>query len=815
MVQLFRGDGGYACDMVLENGNWCLAYISVADVDKMFVEDFGRYVAKLKSSVSEADWMRSLASTPRELHFVRQSNNGISTTCLAQAERLDGPATVYGAPPAVVWAQRSGNRWSLVAHEGGETKMVFEYPNPLRNPAACRDSDGQLWCACDFREAGRDMFAVLTDAFGLRVQVKILGKKNSELSIPGRRPRLVSGIDGAVWLTFERAEREFSHVYLQNLQESAKTSAVKLSSGDELNFTAHPMIDEDGNVLVIWENAPGWGEDEQLGRFRRIMLRKFAPDSQKISDGPGTEDGAIPIPISAFRDSHVQNRIPLNPLLLNTFVRGLNPRTSLMCAYRMFRFSGHKSFGWDVFETHFDGESWSAPRQLTKHFGFADTPYRVLQKGESLLVAVHCCEHLPRATFAEQKQESAQRSTQHTWGHRVELWEVPINEKIEEKPLEYETLKVVVPKSVISPALEPASLLNPPSGLRLIWGDLHAHSCFSKCMSANDGMPADVLRWQRDVVGCRVLCTTEHVEYCSSVEFIRSLDLVEAEAANPNSCEFGYIPLYGVEWAKYPAHHTNFFCIDRQIFEQLRAVLLRLDHLSKIYRKIKEEFPPNSVVAIRHFHGMTQGPHNVLAEDVAATHDPEIEWTMEAAQIRGDMMFSPPKNYATFPANFLMAGARIGLIAASDHARGGPLKFCLTGFWVPEVTPQAVFDALRERRTIGAISGKMAVWLRAPNVEMGQTGNATLPVQLVAELASAHPLRNIRLWRDGKWILQKSLSSHAESVVLQDENVSPGEHCYIVRAEAERAINCATTNEPIVDDLPVVGYSSPIWLRVR
>ena len=793
MVQLFRGDGGYACDMVLENGNWCLAYISVADVDKMFVEDFGRYVAKLKSGVSEADWMRSLTSTPRQLHFVRQSNNGTSTTCLAQAERLDGPAMLDGAPPAVVWTQRSGNRWSLMAHEGNETKMVFEYPNPLRNPAACRDSDGQLWCACDFREAGQDMFAVLTDAFGLRVQVQILGKNSSEISIPGRRPRLVSGIDGAVWLTFERAEREFSHVYLQNLQESAKTFAVKLSSGDELNFTAHPIINEDGRVLVIWENAPSWGEDEQFGRFRRIILKEFDPHSQKILDGPGTEEGAIPIPISAFRDSHVQNRIPLNPLLLNT-------SEGLMCAYRIFRFSGHKSFGWDVFETNFDGESWSAPHQLTKHFGFADTPYRVIPKGESLLVAVHCCEHLPRATFAEQKQESAQRANQHTWGHRVELWEVPINEKVEEKPLEYETLKVVVPKSVISPALEPASLLHPPSGLRLIWGDLHAHSCFSKCMSANDGMPADVLRWQRDIIGCRVLCTTEHVEYCSSVEFIRSLDLVEAEAA-----ENDIIPLYGVEWAKYPAHHTNLFCIDRQIFEQLRAVLLRLDHLSKIYRKIKEEFPPNSVVAIRHFHGMTQGQHNVLAEDVAATHDPEIEWTMEAAQIRGDMMFSPPKNYATFPANFLMAGARIGLIAASDHARGGPLKFCLTGFWVNEVTPQAVFDALRERRTIGAISGKMAVWLKAPNVEMGQAGNATLPIQLVAELASAHPLRNIRLWRDGEWIAQKSLSSHAESVVLQDEKVSPGEHCYIVRAEAE----------PTVANLPVVSYSSPIWLRVQ
>lgn len=792
MVQLFRGDGGYACDVSLDKDGWHLAYISVADVDKIFVEDFGRYVAKLKSGVSETDWMQSLTSTRRELHLVRQRGNDISTMCLARAERLDGPVLVEGETPAVVWTQRSDNSWSLMAHEGSETRIVFASPNALRNPTACRDSEGELWCACDFREGGRDM-----------VRVWVLGRKNDEISTPGRRPRLVSGRDGAVWLTFERAENGFAHIHLQNAREAAGASAVKLSSGDDLNFTANPMIDEDGNVMVVWENAPGWGEDEQFGRFRRIILKAFNPTEQKIWGAPGTEEGVLPIPVSAFRDSHVQNRIPLNPLLLRT-------PGGLMCTYRMFRFSGRKSFGWDVFETHCAGEDWSESRRLTEQFGFADTRYRVLSHGKSLFVATHCCEHLPWATFEELRQGIAKRSTQHTWEHRVELWERAIDEDSEEKPLEYDRLKAVVPKSVRAPVLEPESLPHPPAGLQLIWGDLHAHSCLSKCMGANDGMPADVLRWQRDIAGCQIVCLTEHVEYLSSVEFLRAIDLVEAEAARND-----IIPLYGVEWAKYPAHHTNFFCIDRQIFEQLRAVLLGLDHLSAIYRKIKAEFPPNSVVAIRHFHGMSQGPNNILSEDVAATHDPKIEWTMEAAQIRGDMMFDPVGSYPVFPSNFLLAGARIGLIAASDHARGGRLKFCLSGFWVPEITPQAVFDAVRERRTIGSISGKMAVWLRTPTVEMGQEGSVSLPVRLVAELASARPLRNIRLWRDGKWIAQKALSAKAESVVFHDEDASPGEHCYIVRAEAESAMNCATTNEPNVDNLPVVGYSSPIWLRVQ
>ena len=781
MTQLFCGDGGYACDMALCNDSWRLAYISIADVDRMFVEDVGRYETKLKPGTSVADWMKSLSATPRELHFVSQTKGQLhESILLAQAERLDGPAVVGGETAAVVWTQRDGDGWSLMAYNSGKFQTMFESSNPLRNPAACRDADGQLWCACDFRESGQDMIRIQTS-----------GKEKHGIVIQGRRPRMASGKDGAVWVSFERAENGFAHVYLQ---EMSKTSAVKLSSGDTLNFTAHPLVDEDGQVLVIWENCPGWGQDEQLGRFRQIMLKTFDPGSGNIQDGPGTEDGVIPIPVSAFHDLSVQNLIPINPLLLNT-------TAGLTCTYRMFRFSGHKSFGWDIFELHSEGENWSAPRQMTEQFGFSGTPYGVCSIDGSLLVAAHCCEHLPRGTFAKQQQEATMRNTQHTWSHRVELLKVSMDEKVKEKRLEYEPLEVVVPESVGVPSQEPGTLLNSPAGLQLIWGDLHAHSCLSKCMSDSDGMPADILRWQRDIVGCRVLCLTEHVEFLSSVEFLRALDLVEAEAV-----ENDMIPLYGVEWAKYPAHHTNFFCVDRQIFEQLRALLLNLDHLSAVYERVKKEFPPRSVIAIRHFHGMTEGPHNVLSDDVAATHDPEIERAMEVAQIRGDMMFSPPKkSLPAFPSKFLLSGAKIGLMAGSDHARAGTLRFCLTGFWVPEVTPQAVFDALWNRQTIGSISGKMAVWLRGPGVEMGEEGNADLPIRLSAELASAYPLRNVRLWRDGKWLAPENLSSEAESVMLEDKDAAPGEHCYVIRAETE----------PTINKLPVVGYSSPVWLRVQ
>ena len=90
-------------------------------------------------------------------------------------------------------------------------------------------------------------------------------------------------------------------------------------------------------------------------------------------------------------------------------------------------------------------------------------------------------------------------------------------------------------------------------------------------MSDSDGMPADILR-AKGYPGCFADLT------CGVPQGI----------LEPEAVENDMIPLYGVEWTKYLAHHTNFFCIDRQIFEQLRALLLNLDHLSAVYEKSQE-----------------------------------------------------------------------------------------------------------------------------------------------------------------------------------------------------------------------------------
>lgn len=261
---------------------------------------------------------------------------------------------------------------------------------------------------------------------------------------------------------------------------------------------------------------------------------------------------------------------------------------------------------------------------------------------------------------------------------------------------------------------------------------------------------------------------------------IHIMDEVAAEASDD------VVVLYGVEWAKYPAHHTNFFAYDREVFDRLRAIMLAESHLQQVFARIKAELPPESVVAIRHFHGMSGDPHGVDGERTAETYDQVVEWAMEAVQTRGDMMSRPPLH---FPANFIAAGASIGLVGGSDHSRGGPRKFCLTGFWVKEVTPQAVFAALRRQRTIACASGKLAMWA----IRTHDT------VQV--EISSPTPLIHAALWRDGEWggPIELSEGKRKDTLRLPCGDLKNPEAPLMVRVEAE----------PVRSGWPsIIGYTT-------
>jgi hypothetical protein len=225
--------------------------------------------------------------------------------------------------------------------------------------------------------------------------------------------------------------------------------------------------------------------------------------------------------------------------------------------------------------------------------------------------------------------------------------------------------------------------------------------------------------------------------------------------------------------------------------------------LQLVFDEIAERLP-DMVCAIRHYHG-GKDPHTYI-------YDPRIEWGMEVMCGRGDRMateegmFGGPSAFP-FPVNFIeWRDAKLAMIGASDHHMS-VLGACLTGFWVPEVTGEAVFDAMRQRRTIACANGKTALWIESNGVGMGQVGRGTSPVELTVSMTSPLPMDQVSLWSDGKWVEHRKVEDGQTRLTFVDEPAGPGEHYYFVRAQSHR------TGE--FPRGPLIAYSSPLWLNIE
>jgi len=143
-----------------------------------------------------------------------------------------------------------------------------------------------------------------------------------------------------------------------------------------------------------------------------------------------------------------------------------------------------------------------------------------------------------------------------------------------------------------------------------------------------------------------------------------------------------------------------------------------------------------------------------------------------------------------FPNQFLDAGFRIGLVGGTDHFRGqGSNHFCLTGFWVREVSPAGVWEALRNRYTIAMSDAKVAM----SAILFGQPTGTALTVSSAGEIrvqlsvACARTIRRATLIRDGIVLPWVPVDANAATVILTDPDAPPGAHWLVPTVELDTA----------------------------
>jgi hypothetical protein len=286
------------------------------------------------------------------------------------------------------------------------------------------------------------------------------------------------------------------------------------------------------------------------------------------------------------------------------------------------------------------------------------------------------------------------------------------------------------------------ALLKPLAGakqdappLRIYYGDLHRHSNVSRCLEGVEARPLDRYVFAREAWHEDFFALTDHPGHADPLQVWELCKLVDL-AGSPDFCVF-----QGFEWSSAIYGHENVIYRHRTDF--LAAPIGEFETPEQLWARLKE----GEAITIPHHPG-----HAHLGMDWSH-FDPRFARLVEVAQAaRGSYEFEgcyrvaeSAGNDANFVQDALELGLEFGLISSSDHGNGASYAAALA----ERLDPDAIFDALHDRRTFGSTTKGLTVDFRRDGVLMGRSVKAGGEGRFTLDAHGTRPLVEAILFRDG------------------------------------------------------------------
>jgi len=724
-------------------------------------------------------WRTACVGRPRRIVLARPDGDGLVLDEVASAERIDGPVCPRErvTSPVLAWTERRSGGWEFVLYREGSARTVLRQRGILRFPQIAIMNDGPVM-ACE------------RDGDSGEPEVVVFGEDGVILlQEPGRNPKLVASGDGVILLA-ERATPNSVALRLAMIKGGEVVADTELSRGDYLMNASLVWSADSNEAFIAAESCPAFGHNAQLGLHRTVHVWRWsglaAPELVSADAA-----GALPIERRAFGSLGPENIAPIQPRI---HVQDGAP----VVLFRQFRYCGMKTFGWDIFRCRLEDGKWSDPVRLSPSTTTPDTSYEIIP-----------AEHRCIALFPALENPGPHA---HSAGHRVEIFEFDSEHELERVEIpEEKRVPYVMPTGHRDLAPTPPPLPDTNGdrggyeGRTLVWGDMHVHTTYSKCVSAADGSPDEHMRFAREVLGCRVFTLTDHSRWATGPESTWTMDRLEMLAGDDG------VVLYSTEPGMNRFRHVNWYARDRETFERLERLLIAQGNdFVACMRHAREEMPHDAVLMLRHFHGRIADEREMLT-----SFDPALEVAMESMQGRCNAMLAPEGKAPRFPNQFLDAGCKVGLLGGTDHYRRGPNRFCLTGFWVRDLTPEGVWEAIRNRYTIAMSDSKVAMATRLEGSPMGSSVafDSGAEVRMRVSASCARPIRRATLIRDGEPLPWVDINECAAAFDLVDSDPPEGRHWYVPTVEVETAYGDTETD---YDDGKVgICHASPFFVMVR
>jgi len=344
---------------------------------------------------------------------------------------------------------------------------------------------------------------------------------------------------------------------------------------------------------------------------------------------------------------------------------------------------------------------------------------------------------------------------------------------------------------------------------RLFWADTHCHSNVS---ADAEGEVDELVHFGRDVAGLDAMCVIDNDYYPHKA-------LTEAEwqvhqALCRHFTEEGRFVLFpGWEFTFHREDLSPSFNHRCIVFPRPGGQLWRrIDPESRMDRGLLERLAGSGCMVY---------PHHPTYELL----DPQQEWNVEVCS-----SWRVCLEETDHTMQMLREGHRFGFIGSSDTHRAVPgLGGALTGLYATGLTPEALFDAYRCRRTVATQGFFAHIEFRVGGAFIGSELTHTGPPAVEAVVEAPATIEFVEVIRDGESVYRVTPEAASCRIAFADSSAAVGEHFYFLRL---KLVGDSSFNSPLqegelgpfsVDSRyphnlararGVWAWTSPIWVTV-
>ncbi len=369
------------------------------------------------------------------------------------------------------------------------------------------------------------------------------------------------------------------------------------------------------------------------------------------------------------------------------------------------------------------------------------------------------------------------------------------------------TISACEPQSGVCGVSNPVRVTAGKPARRLVWGDPHSQTIFS------DGVrcPEELCAFARDEGALDFFAVSDHAEWVSDAQWRYFTDV-----ANAWNEPGRFATLIGLEWTSGEFGHRNVY-YPGAAGPILRSAGPGAVDLAGLYRVARAE-------------GALVVPHHSANRQMgvvwARGHDPEVERLCEVYSIWGNSE-RPAAAGNSRPIrahggecpgqhvlDALRMGRHYGLVGGGDIHDGRPGDELhthqpdmpmyadlwpqgITGAWVRELTREALFEALWQRRVYAATNARIVLEFTVNGAPMGARVRGNGPRLLRVSAAHSVPIARVEVLRDGADWRRETPGKTCVDLEITDAEPCSRETWYSVRITGADG---------------AVAWSSPVWV---